>query len=122
MRTLRPSRGDSKIGCLFWLVVVGFGAYVALQMIPAKMKAAELQKFMLLQAEQNGEEPVERLRSIVLQQIKELQLPVEPKALVIDRSGGRLKMSYPYTVQINLVATTWDMPFDVKIDRPIFVI
>lgn len=122
MRQLRPSRGDSKLGCLLWLVLVGFGAYVALQIVPAKMKARELEQFMFLQAEHNGEEPLERIRSFVLQHIKELELPLEKKALKVERSGGRLRISYPYTVTINLVVTDWEMPVDVSIDRPIFVI
>lgn len=122
MRSLRPARGDSKLGCLLWMVVLGFGAYVVLQVIPAKMNAAELEKFMTGQAERHGEAPIEHIKKSVLVRIKDLELPVDPKALKIERGGGRLKMSYPYTVPINLVVKTWHMEFNVSVDRPIFII
>ncbi|MFQ5526256.1 MAG: hypothetical protein ACE5GX_08340 [Thermoanaerobaculia bacterium] len=122
MRYLRASRGDSKLGCLVWLVLLGFGVYVALQIIPAKMNAAELEKFMTGQAERHGEAPIAQIKSHVLQRIKDLELPVDEKALKVARGNGRLKISYPYTIPINLVVTTWDMPFDVSVDRPIFII
>ncbi len=110
------------MGCIFWLVLVGFGAYVALQIIPAKMNAAELEKFMTGQAEQNGEAPLEKIRENVIRRIQDLNLPLERSAVKVERGGGRLKISYPYTVPINLVVTTWDMEFNVAVDRPIFII
>ena len=122
MRRLRFSRGDSKIGCLLWLASLGFGVYVALQVIPAKMKAAELETFMTGQAERNGEAPLENIKNNVLARMKDLEIPIDKKALKVERAGGRLKITYPYSVPINLVVTTWDMKMLVEVDRPIFII
>lgn len=122
MKRLQPARGDSKLGCLMWLVLVGFGAYVALQIIPAKMKAAELEKFMTLQAEQSASFPVETIRAKLLARIEEMGLPVDKKAVHVQRVGGRIRVEYSYSMPINLLVTKYEMPFDIKVDRPFFML
>ena len=111
MRKLQFGRGDSKLGCIVWLLVLGLAAYIALQAIPAQMKASELKTFMNSQAEHNAEDPINKIRSNVLARIEQLGLPVDKKALRVKRSGGRISMSYSYSVPINLVVTTYDWAF-----------
>ncbi len=122
MRTFRPGRGDSKLGCLMWLAALGFAAYVAYQAIPAQMKAAELKSFMTNQAERSAEAPVEQIAANVLTQVKDLGLPVDKKAIHVKRVGGRIRISYSYSVPINLVVTTYDWSFEVKVDRPVIIV
>lgn len=122
MRKLQPGRGDSKLGCILWLLALAFGAYVAYQAIPAKMKAAELEKFMSGQAERSAEAPTEKIAANVLARVKDLGLPVDKKAIEVRRVGGRIRISYSYSVPINLFVTTYDWPFEVKVDRPVFIL
>ena len=110
------------MGCLLWLVFLGFVSYVALQAVPAKMKAAELEEFMTRQAERALDTRPEKIEAAVLGRIKELELPFDKKALDVKKGGGRVRISYSYTVPINLVVTTHDWAFDVKVDRPMFVL
>jgi len=121
MRSLERGRGDSKLGCLFWLVAMGMAAYVGLQVVPAQMKASELKQFMTGLAEHRAEEPLERLEAAVLARVKDLELPVDKKALRVERVGGRIRISYRYSVPINLVVTTYDWSIEAKIDRLIVI-
>ncbi len=121
MRTVRSGRGDSKLGCLGWLLVLGFAAYVGSQAIPAQIKAAELRKTLAGLAEHSAEDPIERIRSRVLVRVKDLGLPVDKKALEVERTGGRIRISYRYSIPIHLVLTTYDWSIEVKVDRLIII-
>lgn len=122
MRTFRPSVGDSKIGCLFWLAVLGLAAYIGYQVVPAQLKASELKEFMVGLAEHKAEEPIEKLRSTVLARVKDVGLPVDKTALEIQRAGGRILISYKYSIPIHLVVTTYDWPVEIKVDRLVVII
>lgn len=121
MRNHLRERGDSKIGCLFWLVALGLAAYVGYQAVPAQLKASELKEFMIGLAEHKAEEPIERLRGTILLRVKDIGLPVDKKFLSVERAGGRIIMSYRYSVPINLVVTTYDWQVEVKVDRLIVI-
>lgn len=121
MRTPRFGRGDSKIGCLFWLLGLGLAAYVGYQAVPAQLKASELKKYMIGLAEHKAEEPIERLEAAILARVKDAGLPLDRKAVKVERAGGRIKMSYKYAVPINLVVTTFDWQVEVKVDRLIVI-
>ena len=57
----------------------------------------------------------------VLARVKDLELPVDKKALRVERVGGRIRISYRYSVPINLVVTTYDWSIEAKIDRLIVI-
>ncbi len=122
MRTSRPGRGDTKLGCLLWLLGLGFAAYIGWQAVPAQIKASELKKTMAGLAEHSAEDPIEKIRARVLVRVKDLGLPVDKKALDVKRTGGRIKISYRYSLPINLVVTTYDWSFDVGVDRLIIIV
>lgn len=122
MRKFQAARGDTKLGCAFWLLVLGFAAYVGYQAVPAQVKAAELEKFMEGQAERSAEGSLEKMETRVLGRIKDLGLPVDKKALHVKRTGGRIRITYSYSIPINLVVTTYDWQFEVKVDRQIMLV
>ena len=114
--------GDSKVGCILWLLAMGLVAYVGLQFVPAQMQAAELKDFMTGQAEHSAEAPLERIRKNVLARIEQMELPLDKKALEVRRLGGRIRIEYTYSLPINLVFTTVDWSFEVKVNRPVIII
>jgi hypothetical protein len=121
MRRLASGRGDTKLGCLLWLVGLGMAAYIGFQAVPAQVNASELKKFMIGIAEHRAEEPIERIEAAVLARVEDLELPVDKKQVHAERVGGRIRISYRYTVPIDLVVTTYDWNIEVKIDRLIVI-
>lgn len=104
-----------------WMLALGMAAYVGYQMIPAQLQASELKKYMISLAEHQAEEPIEKLRAAVLGRAKDIGLPVDKKALHVERQGGRIIMRYGYSVPINLVVTTYEWRVRVEIDRLIVI-
>ncbi len=85
------------------------------------MQAAELEKFMINQAEHSAEAPEEQIEARVLARVKDLGLPVDKKAVKAKRHGGRIRISYEYTVPINLIVKTYDLPFELEVDRLVII-
>ena len=101
---------------------LGFAAYIGWQAVPAQIKASELKKTMAGLAERSAEDEIERIRTKVLVRVEDLGLPLDKKALHVERYGGRIKISYRYSVPINLVVTTYDWSFEVGVDRLIIIV
>lgn len=118
----RRQRGEGRIGCIFWTVlVVGF-AYIAWQMVPVKAKSVDLEQFMARAAERSSlqaRDTEKALRAAIMKEADELNLPLEDEKLFIKRTGARITIEASYTVPINLVVTTWNWEINHKVVRSI---
>lgn len=121
IRSLRQT-GESRIGCIFWLLVLAAVAYVSWQMVPVKMKSIDLEQFMGRVAERASlqqRDTEKALRVAIMQQADELNLPLEEENLVVERTGARITIEASYTVAIDLVVTTWDWEIEHKVVRSV---
>jgi hypothetical protein len=115
-----PERGDTKIGCVLWLAVVVFFSYVAYQAVPIKVKSAELEDYMIRQAESAANTTIPQLEKRFLRRAKELELPVDKKKLKVAKRAGRVIATYRFTIPISMFVYTYDWEFEIKVDRPFF--
>ena len=120
MTRRRFQAGEGKIGCIFWLLVVGALALVGWKMIPVKVATSELYDFMVEQAKWAGSTPPEQLQKGIVAEAKRLNLPVEAENVRVVSEGGRIKMSARFTVPIDFPVRTYDWDFNLEVDRPIF--
>jgi hypothetical protein len=113
-------RGDTKIGCVLWLAVVALFSYVAYQAIPIKVKSAELEDYMIRQAESAANTTIPQLEKRFLRRAKELELPVDKKKLKVVKRAGRVIATYKFTAPISMFVYTYDWEFEIKVNRPFF--
>ncbi len=119
----RPLRtGEIKLGCLVWMALGLLFAYGAYQAVPAMAKKAELEEFMTRQAERAADTPMQTIEKNVAARARDLELPVDPKQVSAQRVGGRVRIQCSYTMPINLFFTTYDWDFEIKVDRPVFLL
>ena len=123
-RTLQRLRqaGEGKIGCIFWLILLLAVGYVSWQMVPVKMKSVDLEQFMVRAAERASlqqRNTEKALRTAIMNEADELNLPLENDNLKIQRSGARITVEASYTVPINFIVTTWDWEIKHKVVRSI---
>ena len=114
--------GESKIGCIFWLVVLGYFAFVSWQMVPVKMKSVDLDQFIVRTAERASLQQRNTERAVhaaIMKEADELNLPLTKENLSVKRTGARITVEATYTVPINLVVKTWDWEITHKIQRSI---
>lgn len=121
IRTLRQF-GESRIGCIFWLLVLLGVGYVSWQMVPVKMKSVDFEQTMVRLAERASlqhRNTEKRLHTALMAEADELKLPLEAENLRIKRTGARVTIEASYVVPINLIVTTWDWELKHKIERSI---
>ena len=100
---MRRQAGQGKIGCAIWVVCFLIASMVAYKMIPVKVKTAELQDFMVDQAKWAGNASNEALKKSILAKAHELGLPLDEKAVKVEKDRDRVRMEAVYTVPIRVV-------------------
>lgn len=121
--TVSPAeRGDSKLGCIFWLALVIAAALIAWEAVPVKVKSAELHDHMTDMAiVATRERNSEAIKKNVLAKAKDLDLPLAAKNLEVERTESRIKLVADYTVVLEFpFGITYDWEFHHEVDRPIF--
>lgn len=122
MTISHAERGDSKLGCIFWLALMIAGGLIVWEAVPVKVKSAELHDHMADMAifatrERNNEV----IAKNILAKAKDLGLPLTAKNLVVQRTDSRIKMTAEYTVVLEFpFGLTYDWEFRHEVDRPIF--
>ena len=116
-----PERGEGKLGCFLWLVVLALAGLIAYQAIPIKLASAQLYDYMDDQARFGARTSAGNLKSMVLKRAQELDLPVTKDDLTVTKSGGMIHMRCKFTAPLNILGFTYDWDFDLKVDRQIFL-
>jgi hypothetical protein len=122
MTISRAERGDSKLGCIFWVALVIAAALIAWEAVPVKVRSAELHDHMADMAiVATRERNSEAIKKNVLAKAKDLDLPLTAKNLEVERSESRIKLVADYTVVLEFpFGITYDWEFHHAVDRPIF--
>ena len=121
-RPRRSQRGDTKLGCLFWLALVAAAGYVGWQVIPVKIQQVELANHIRHRSERTRPRPeyVKVLRREILGKAEELELPLDPETLKITATARRIRVECSYTVPINLIVYTWNWEHAIDSSTPVF--
>ena len=120
IRKLRQ-RGEGRVGCLFWSVVLAFVVLIGIKMVPVKYASSQLFDFMDEQAKFAQQSTPDRMKKSILRRARELQLPLDPKRLTVKRSGGRIHIECSYEVPIEFPGYTYVWRFEEEINEPIFI-
>jgi hypothetical protein len=113
--------GEGRLGCIIWSLALVVVVVVAWQMVPVKVRTAELQDFMIDEANLAARYTAERIKSRVLERAADLDLPVTTKNLTVSKERERIRMHTEYTVVVEFpFGFTYDWDFEHDVDRPIF--
>ncbi len=106
-------RGEGNIGCIFWSLALAVAVMIAWKMVPIKVATAEFHDFMDDQARIAGNvRSAEPIRKAILLKARELDIPVDPKDLVINLDRERIKMQVQYTIPVEFPGFTYDWEFE----------
>jgi len=121
MRNWRGQAGDSKIGCILWLLLLAAGVLVAWKAIPVKIATSELYDFMVEQAKWAGNTPADVIQKRIFSKGAELDLPLDVKQVTVEKPGDKVKMRAAFTVPLEFPGYTYEWKFDLQVDRPIYI-
>lgn len=120
MRIRRIAAGDSKLGCVVWVVLLGIFVMVALKAVPVKIHSSQFYDYMEGQAKFVRRPTKALLTRRVLEKAHQLDLPLDKKDLKVVVGGARVIIAVKYTVPLEFPGYTYNWDFDYKIDRPVF--
>lgn len=116
-------RGDTKLGCIIWLVILAIAVLIAVKMVPVKIKSAQLYDFMVEQANFAANSKPETIKKRILRAARDLDLPLSEKQVKVEITGNRsrIRMQATYTVEVEFPGYTYVWDFDHVVDRPIYI-
>ena len=113
--------GEGRLGCIIWSLLLVAVIVVAWQMVPVKVRTAELHDYMIDEANFAAQRSAERMKTRIIERAEELDLPVGPKNLTVNKQRERVHMHTEYTVVVEFpFGFTYDWEFEHDVDRPIF--
>lgn len=116
-------RGESNLGCVMWLVLLGIAVLISWKMIPVKVNSAEMADYMVEVAQfQSARRKPEELKKLILTRAGELGLPLAKENVTVVRTGDRIRMTVEYTVPVDFPGYTYNWHFRHEVDRPIFIV
>lgn len=122
MRRIETQRGEGNLGCILWALVAVVAIHVSWMMVPVKIANAQLSDFMEDQAEQAEHRSPEELEKRILAKARELNVPLDPKKLEVQRRRDHIYMKGEYTQPVRFFGGyTYEWHFVLDIDRPIFI-
>ncbi len=120
MRMSRRERGESQLGCLIGLILLGLAIFVAWKMIPVKVKAAELRQTVVDEAKSAGTHNDDRIKAAILAKAREDELPVKEGDITIVRGQGDITVTVTYTIPIAFPGYTYNWHLEHVAKNPIF--
>lgn len=113
-------RGEGRLGCILWTALLVVAVMIAWKMVPIKIASADLEAFMDEQAKFSAKRSSSDVKKAILKKAEELDLPLDAKELVVQKTEDHIKMRATYTVPVEFPGYTYDWDFEVVIDRDIF--
>lgn len=121
-RRSKAQRGEGKIGCLFWTLLLVAAAVVAWEMVPIKIRSSQLYDFMIDQAAvatYNRSE--EAIKKRILRKARDLDIPLDKDHLLVKRVGDSIQMRATYTIPVEFPGYTYDWHFKHEIQRELYI-
>jgi hypothetical protein len=124
MKPSRGNRGGANVGCIVWLVILGFVGYVLYKVVPVKIASSEFYDVMQEQAAFGSIKDIKFIEFEILRKAEELKIPVKKDNLKIVRSREMITVEAHYEITIDFFngAYKYVWKFDPIVQRPLFAV
>lgn len=120
MRTVGTQRGESKIGCIFWILLGLLFILVAVKIVPIKIAAMKLEDHMVELAMTQGKQGKGFFEREIYNKAKYLELPVSRKQIKVKKFPERVIMDVEFTVPVEVLTIDHDWNIKIHVDRDVF--
>lgn len=124
MTSSRRIRGGANVGCIVWLVILGFVGYVLYKVVPVKIASSEFYDVMQEQAAFGSIKDIKFIEFEILRKAEELHIPVKKDNLKITRSRESITVEAHYEITIDFFNGVYKYvwKFDPVVQRPLFAV
>ena len=113
-------RGEGKLSFILWMVVLGLIAVAGWEAVPARVRIAKFEDFLISTAENAWRVPEAKLKERVLNKAAELELPITKDDVSVNVARGRIKILVEYTLPLELPFYTYEWHRTHDVDRPVY--
>ena len=121
MRQVKPQSGESRLGCIVWLIIMAILTVSLWQIVPAKMRSAELYDYITDQARLAQRSSHEQLKKKILRKAGELSIPLRQEDLQVSGGRERISIHCKYTIPIELPGYTYYWEFEHDITEQLYI-
>ena len=124
MRRTRGARGAANVGCIVWLIILGFVSYVLYKVVPVKIATSEFYDTMQEQASFGSIKDPKFIEYEILKKAEELQLPIKKDQLKITKAREAITVECHYEITIDFFGGVYKYvwKFDPVVSRPLFLV
>lgn len=115
-------RGESKIGCIFWLLLALIFGMICFKAVPIKMAVMQLEDYMLELAKNEPRRPQSFFEKAIIHRSEELRLDLTKKNIKVKKYKERVVMEVFFDVPIDILFYTYVWNVEIKVDRDIFLL
>ncbi len=100
-------KGESKLGCLIYLLFFAYAGYILFQVTPMMYKKAEMENQLEVVAKayyQLKDRP-ELMYKMILDKARELDLPITRQDIEIKRKRGEVEVAVYFDMEVDFIFT-----------------
>ncbi len=117
--------GKINVGCIIMAVVLAIAGVAAYQIIPLRVRTAEMKGEVKRVAERLATEdpahfPLESATKMLLEKAKELELPITEKQIRVERTPQVGRITVDYQVTVDIIGFKYPMKFNHFYESPRF--
>ena len=121
MRARRSIAGTGRVGCAIWMALLAITVFIALKVVPVKIKTSEFYDAMQEQAQFGSIKNDGAIQNELFRKAQELQLPLKKEEIVVRRDMGYVYVEVHYQLPIEFpIYGTYVWRVDDKVSRPLF--
>jgi hypothetical protein len=114
-------RGEGKVGALIALAVVGIAIFLGVKIVPVRVAAYEFRDFVEQECRYAAVRKHDsQVRNRILDKAEELEIPLDPKRLKLDRTRSEMIITASYEQAIDLKVYTYIYKYEIKERAPLF--
>ena len=117
---MKSQAGEGRVQFFFWLLVAAAAILISLRVIPVKVKDAQLVDYAVELAQFRNHIAADRLEKDIFNKARELDIPLDRKAIKVEKFRERIRMEFAYTVALEFPGYTYNWTIEHKMDRPLF--
>ncbi len=120
MEATSRQRGESKIGCLIWLLLGLLFILVAVKVVPIKIATMKLQDHMEELATIQGKQGKDFFEREIYNKAKYLKLPIARKQIRVKKHPERVIIDVEFTYPVEIVGYTYDWDISINVDQDVY--
>jgi hypothetical protein len=121
MRRAQSERGEGRFGTLFALTLLAVMIYLGVKVVPVMINTYAFKDFIEEEARFAAvRRDDDEIRTRVWQKARELDLPIELKQILTERSNTRFDIAVRYSIPIVTPVYTYVWELDEKVSSPLF--